>query len=99
MRKLQLFTVLPLTIFCLHYCYGGIAYSAQTINGKALGSVDDVVKEVNGGDLSLPKKGLITVRGLSNNDNTYLDVFASVFGADGSASAKRKIWSNPESYN
>ena len=32
---------------------------------------------------------------MSNNDNTYLDVFASVFGADGSASAKRKIWSNP----
>ncbi len=72
-----------------------LAEAAQTINGKAIGTVDDVVKEVNKGELSIPKKGLITLRGLSNNDNTYLDVFASVFGEDATASTKRKIWSNP----
>ena len=47
-----------------------LAEAAQTINGKAIGTVDDVVKEVNKGELSIPKKGLITLRGLSNNDNT-----------------------------
>ena len=94
MRKLRLFTAILMAVFCLQFC-GEFAEAAQTINGKAIGSVDDIVKEVNGGDLSLPKKGLITVRGSSNNDNTYLDVFTSLFGADGSASAKRKIWSNP----
>ena len=72
-----------------------LAEAAQTINGKAIGSVHDVVKEINKGDLSIAKKGLITIRSLSNNDNTYLDVFASVFGSDGSASTKRKLWSNP----
>ena len=94
MRRLRLLTAIMLTIFCLQFC-GEFAEAAQTINGKAIGSVDDIVKEVNRGDLSLPKKGLITVRGLSNNDNTYLDVFASLFGADGSASGKHRIWSNP----
>ncbi|MBR1437407.1 MAG: hypothetical protein IJ587_02600, partial [Synergistaceae bacterium] len=94
MRKLRLFTAILMAVFCLQFC-GEFAEAAQTINGKAIGSVDDIVKEVNRGDLSLPKKGLITLRGLTDNDNTYLDVFASVFGADGSASAKRKIWSNP----
>ena len=94
MKRLRLFTAILLTGLCLQFC-GEIAEAAQTINGKSLGSVDDVVKEISRGDLSLPKKGLITLRGLSNNDNTYLDVFASVFGTDGSASGKRKIWSNP----
>ncbi len=93
MRKLQLLTVSLLTAFCLQFC-GGISESAQTINSKAIVTVDDVVKEVNRGELSIPKNGLITLRGLSNNDNTYLDLFASVFGADSSASAKRKICSN-----
>lgn len=79
MRKLRLLTAILMAVFCLQFC-GEFAEAAQTINGKAIGSIDDIVKEVNGGDLSLPKKGLITVRGLSNNDNTYLDVFASVFG-------------------
>ena len=94
MRKLRLLTAILMAVFCLQFC-GEFAEAAQTINGKAIGSVDDIVKEVNRGDLSLPKKGLITVRGLADNDNTSLDVFTSLFGADGSASAKRKIWSNP----
>ena len=71
---------------------GEVVQAAQTINGKALGSVDDVVKEVNKGDLSLPKKGLITIRGGDFQDNTYADVYASVFGSDGSASDARKIF-------
>ena len=71
---------------------GGTAESAQTINGKSLGSVDDVVKEVNRGELSIPKKGLITLRGGDFQDNTYVDVYASVFGTDASASDARKIF-------
>ncbi len=94
MRKLRLLTAILMAVFCLQFC-GEFAEAAQTINGKAIGSVDDIVKEVNGGELSLPKKGLITVRCLADEDKTYLDVFASLFGEDGSASAKRKIWSNP----
>ena len=64
-----------------------LAEAAQTINGKAIGTVDDVVKEVNKGELSIPKKGLITLRG------GYLigdvDIFATTFGADASASTRR----------
>ncbi|MBQ4431175.1 MAG: hypothetical protein II877_06700, partial [Synergistaceae bacterium] len=82
MQRVKSLMVLLLAAFVLSAVCGGIAYSAQTINGKALGSVDDVVKEVNRGELSLPKKGLITVRGGSNDDNTYIDVFATTFGKD-----------------
>ncbi|MBQ7578821.1 MAG: hypothetical protein IJT21_11215, partial [Synergistaceae bacterium] len=67
-------------------------HADQTINGKAIGSVDDVVREVNGGELSIPKKGLITLRGGDFNSNTYIDVFASTFGADAAASNARKIF-------
>lgn len=95
MRRITLRLLLLIFALSVVLQFGETAQAAQTINGKAIGSVDDVVKEISRGDLSLPKKGLITLRGLSNNDNTYLDVFASVFGADGSASGKRKIWSNP----
>ena len=70
---------------------GEVVQAAQTINGKALGSVDDVVKEINKGDLSLPKKGLITIRGGDFQDNTYADVYATTFGNDASASEARKI--------
>ena len=87
MGQLRLLTAILLTAFCLQFC-GEFAESAQTINGKAIGSVDDVVKEVNRGDLSLPKKRLITLRGGDFRDNSY----ASVFGADASASNARKFF-------
>ncbi|MBQ2615580.1 MAG: hypothetical protein IJF90_01845, partial [Synergistaceae bacterium] len=76
-----------LAAFVLSAVRGGIAYSAQTINGKALGTVDDVVKEVNRGDLSLPKKGLITLRGGDKIGD--VDIFATTFGADASSSTRR----------
>ncbi len=71
---------------------GGISQAAQTIGGQAIGNVDDIVKQVNGGELSIPKKGLITIRGGDFQDNTYADVYASIFGADGTASSARKIF-------
>ena len=75
---------------------GVTAEAAQTVNGKALGSVDDVVKEISGGELSIPKKGLITIRGGDDaQKNTYLDVFATTFSADAQPSAKRRIFENP----
>ena len=70
----------------------GTSEAAQTINGKALGDIDDIVKEVNKGEISLSKKGLITLRGGDFNDNTYVDLFATTFGADASASDARKIF-------
>lgn len=76
-----------LMAFVLSIAYGGPAESAQTINGKALGSVDDVVREVNKGDLSLQKKGLITLRAGEMIDD--IDVFATTFGKDATASTKR----------
>ena len=75
---------------------GVTAEAAQTVNGKALGSVDDVVKEISGGELSIPKKGLITIRGGDDaQKRTYLDVFATTFSADAQPSAKRRIFENP----
>ena len=71
---------------------GGIAEAAQTINGKAIGNVDDVVKELNG-DLTLAKKGLISIRGGNDNNQTYIDVFAQTFSRDASASKARKLFS------
>ncbi|MBQ6002605.1 MAG: hypothetical protein IJL18_07115, partial [Synergistaceae bacterium] len=76
-----------LAAFVLSAVCGGIAESAQTINGKAIGTVDDVVKEVNRGDLSLPKKGLITLRGGDKIGD--VDIFATTFGADASSSTRR----------
>ena len=67
------------------------AEAAQTINGKALGSVDDIVREINRGDLSPPKKGLITLRGGDKIDD--VDVFATIVGKDASGSTKR-LWHN-----
>ena len=58
MRQLRLLTAILLTVFCLQFC-GETAEAAQTINGTAIGNVDDIVKEANG-ELSLQKKGLIT---------------------------------------
>ncbi|MBQ6981245.1 MAG: hypothetical protein IJQ15_02310, partial [Synergistaceae bacterium] len=80
-----------LAAFVLSAVCGGIAESAQTINGKAIGTVDDVVKEVNRGDLSLPKKGLITLRGGDKIGD--VDIFATTFGADASSSTRR-LWHN-----
>ncbi|MBQ3398179.1 MAG: hypothetical protein IJG51_04775, partial [Synergistaceae bacterium] len=76
-----------LAAFVLSAVCGGIAESAQTINGKAIGTVDDVVKEVNRGDLSLPKKGLISLMGVDKIGDVF--IFATTFGADASASTKR----------
>ena len=90
MRKLRLLTAILMAVFCLQFC-GEFAEAAQTINGKAIGSIDDIVKEVNGGDLSLPKKGLITLRGGDKIDD--VDVFTTTFGEDASASTKR-LWHN-----
>ncbi|MCR5347308.1 MAG: hypothetical protein K6E38_05970 [Fretibacterium sp.] len=87
------FLLLALSIFLgagLALQDGTPAWAAQTINGKALNSVDDVVKEVSKGDISLPKKGLITLRGGDFNGNSYVDVFAEIFDKDASAS-NRKI--------
>ncbi|MBR1658321.1 MAG: hypothetical protein IJ697_07640 [Synergistaceae bacterium] len=85
---------LSLTAFMLSFVWGvcTLAEAAQTINGKAIGNVDDIVKEVNKGELALPKKGLITLRGGDFRDNSYVDVFASLFGRDASASSARKIF-------
>ena len=78
-------------IVALSVFLGGVSEAAQTINGKALGSVHDVVKEVSKGDISLPKKGLITLRAGGRIDD--VDVFATTFGKDASASTKR-LWHN-----
>ena len=92
MKQVKLaFALLAFLLSVVLLTGGGTAESAQTINGKALGSVDDVVKEINRGELSIPKKGLITLRGGDFQDNTYVDVYASVFGTDASASDARKI--------
>ncbi|MBQ7665995.1 MAG: hypothetical protein IJS42_04700, partial [Synergistaceae bacterium] len=67
----------------------GTSEAAQTINGKALGDIDDIVKEVNKGEISLSKKGLITLRGGDKIDD--VDVFAATFGKDASYSTRTII--------
>ena len=54
MKKFKLLVLLLLAVFCLQYSFESQA--AQTINGKALGSVDDIVKEISKGDVSLPRR-------------------------------------------
>ena len=69
------------------------AEAAQTINKKALGSIDDIVKEIGHGELSIPKKGLLFFRSDYKIDD--VNVFATVFSADAQPSTKRKLWENP----
>ncbi|MBQ7733030.1 MAG: hypothetical protein IJT58_03315 [Synergistaceae bacterium] len=71
--------------------------AAQKVNGKAIGSIDDIVKSVNGGELSLSKKGLITIRGGINKGGgcTYVDVYTSIFDTNAKASKARKIFTYP----
>ena len=79
------------------FSFGNVAEAAQTVSGKALGDVDDVVKEVGRGELSIPKKGLITIRGGDDAQKiTYLDVFATTFSADAHPSTKRRIFETPQ---
>ncbi|MBQ9574860.1 MAG: hypothetical protein IJR27_06250, partial [Synergistaceae bacterium] len=85
---------------------GSVAQAAQTLNGKDINGIDDIVKAVHG-ELSLSKKGLITIRG--GNDygsdsklgaasaSTYVDVFAQTFSRDAAPSKARKIFTYPNS--
>ncbi len=48
---------------------GEFAESVQTVSGKSIEDIDDIVQSVNG-SLSLAKKGLITIKGENNGDHT-----------------------------
>ena len=74
---------------------GGTAEAMQSVNGKALGSVDDVVREIGGGELSIPKKGLIFLRGGDDFDQwraTNRNIFAITFSADAQPSTPRSLY-------
>ena len=75
---------------------GEFAEAVQTLSGKSIEDIDDIVQSVNG-SLSLAKKGLITIRGGNNGDHTYVDVFAQTFSRDTTPSKARKIFTYPNS--
>ncbi len=71
------------------------AHSIQ-INNKALGDVNDIVKEVTHGDLEIPKKSLmfvsdVAVKDSSGNAKSYLSSQIMTFNNDGSVNKTFKL--------
>ena len=84
MNKLKLL----LLLLCLGLITASPALSAQ-IGGKALGDVDDVVKEATHGSLEIPKHSIMLLKaGEINDNNSYLQSNIMTLNYEGETATK-----------
>ena len=84
MKKLKFLVLL----LCLGIIAVSPAYSAQ-IGGKALGDVDDVVKEATHGSLEIPKHSIMLLKaGEINDNNSYLQSNIMTLNYEGETATK-----------